>query len=173
MGPPVCLDGLRMLSYGLYILTSRDGDRLNGQIINTAIQVTSEPPRVAVVVHKMNLTTELIEQSRLFAVCVLAESTPLTFIGLFGFRSGRDIDKFAKTPYRTGVSTCPLVTEHTLAHLEARVTDRMDLGTHIIYIGDLVHSEVQVDGRPMTYRHYHEVLGGKTSRNAPSFMSPR
>jgi flavin reductase (DIM6/NTAB) family NADH-FMN oxidoreductase RutF len=81
----------RDLSYGLYIVTSRDREKTNGQIINTAIQVTSDPPRVAVIINKKNLTHEFITKSKVFAISVLDEKTPMTFIGLFGFRSGRDM----------------------------------------------------------------------------------
>ena len=159
----------RDLSYGLYIVTSKDGDRLNGQIVNTVIQVTSEPPRVAVIINKKNLTHEFITKSRIFAVSVLEEATPLTFIGPFGFRSGRDIDKFSKIPFKEGVTGCPLVTDHTLSVVEAKVFDQIDLGTHTIFVGDVVNSEVIKDGRPLTYQYYHENLKGKSPPNAPTY----
>ncbi len=98
MSPAIDRRAFRDLSYGLYIVTSRDQEKINGQIVNTAIQVTSDPPRLAVIINKKNLTHEFITKSRIFAVSVLEEATPLTFIGPFGFRSGRDIDKFAKVP---------------------------------------------------------------------------
>lgn len=97
----------RDLSYGLYIVTSRDNDRVNGQIINTAIQVTSEPVRVAVIINKKNLTHEFITNSGVFAISVLEEATPLTFIGPFGFRSGREVDKLAKVQFKTAVTGAP------------------------------------------------------------------
>jgi flavin reductase (DIM6/NTAB) family NADH-FMN oxidoreductase RutF len=86
----------RDLSYGLYVVTSHDGERINGQIVNTVIQVTSEPPRVAVIVNKQNLTHEFMVKSQVFAACVLDESVTMLFLGPFGFRSGRDIDKFER-----------------------------------------------------------------------------
>lgn len=160
----------RDFSYGLYIVTSRDGEKLNGQIINTAIQVTSDPPRVGIIINKKNLTHEYIEKSNLFGLSVLDQSTPLPFIGLFGFRSGRDIDKLPKVQYKIGDSGCPLVTEHSLSLLEARVTNTIDLGTHTIFIGDTISSEVMQDGKPMTYQFYHENLKGKSSPNAPTYQ---
>ena len=156
------------MSYGLYIVTSRDEEKINGQIVNTAIQVTSDPPRIAVIINKKNLTHELITKSRIFAVSVLEESTPLTFIGPFGFRSGRDIDKFAKLPFKEGVTGCPLVTDHALQVVEAKVINQIDLGTHTIFVGDVVNSEVIKDGRPHTYQYYHENLKGKSPPNAPT-----
>ena len=97
------------------------GPARQGALVNTAIQVTSEPPRVAVIINKKNLTHEFISKSKVFAVAVLEEETPMTFIGPFGFRTGRDIDKFTDVPYEKGVTGCPLITEHTLSVLEARV----------------------------------------------------
>jgi ferric-chelate reductase [NAD(P)H] len=160
----------RDLSYGLYIVTSKDGDKTNGQIINTAIQVTSEPPRVSVIINRKNLTHDFIDTSRVFAISVLDERAPLTFIGLFGFRSGRDTDKLSKTRFKPGVTGCPLVTEHTLSVLEARVVDRVDLGSHSLFIGEAISSEVLRDGQPMTYQFYHRTLKGKEPATAPTFQ---
>ena len=89
MSPAIDRRAFRDMSYGLYIVTSRDQEKMNGQIINTAIQVTSDPPRLAIIINKKNLTHEFITRSRIFAVSVLEEATPLTFIGPFGFRSGK------------------------------------------------------------------------------------
>jgi len=159
----------RDLSYGLYIVTSRDGNRLNGQIVNTVIQVTSDPARVAVIVNKQNLTHEFISRSGLFGVSVLDESAPMTFLGLFGFRSGRDVDKLSQVQFKIGVAGCPLVVEHALSVLEARVIDQIDLGTHTIFIGDTVDAEVLKEGRPLTYRYYQEFLKGKAPATAPTY----
>jgi ferric-chelate reductase [NAD(P)H] len=169
MSPAIDRRAFRDLSYGLYIVTSRDQEKINGQIVNTAIQVTSDPPRLAVIINKKNLTHALITKSRIFAVSVLEESTPLTFIGPFGFRSGRDIDKFAKVLFKEGVTGCPLVTDHALSVVEAKVFDQIDLGTHTIFVGDVVNSEVIKDGRPLTYQYYHENLKGKSPPNAPTY----
>ena len=110
----------RDFSYGLYIVTSKDGDRLNGQIVNTVIQVTSEPPRVAVIINKKNLTHEMISKSLVFAACIMDESVTMKFIGPFGFKSGRGINKFESVQYKPGgVTGNPMVLEHTLSALEA------------------------------------------------------
>lgn len=160
---------LKDLSYGLYLVTSRDGERLNGQVVNTVIQVTSEPTRVAVIINKKNLTHEFIIKSGVFGVSVLEEDTPMTFLGPFGFRSGRDIDKLAQLTYKRGVTGCPLVTEHALSLLEAGVIQTIDLGSHTIFIGNTLFAEVLKEGRPLTYRYYHEVLKGKSPPAAPTF----
>lgn len=160
----------RDLSYGLYIVTSRDGEKLNGQIINTAIQVTSDPPRVAVIINKKNFTHDLIDKSKIFGISVLDEKAPMTFIGLFGFRSGRDIDKLTKVQFKEGITECPLVTENALSVLEARVTGQIDLGSHTIFIGETVNAEALRDGRPMTYQYYHQTLKGKSPPAAPTYQ---
>jgi ferric-chelate reductase [NAD(P)H] len=162
----------RNLSYGLYIVTSKDGDRRSGQIVNTVIQVTSDPPRVAIIINKKNMTHELICKSYVFGVSVLDDTATMKFIGLFGFRSGRNIDKFNNVAFKQAVNGCPLVTEHTLSVLEAEVIDSVALGTHTIFIGDVVNTEVLKTGQPLTYQHYHQVLKGKTPPNAPTFEAP-
>jgi flavin reductase (DIM6/NTAB) family NADH-FMN oxidoreductase RutF len=169
MSPEFDRKAFRDLSYGLYIITSLDGDRLNGQIVNTVIQVTSDPARVAVIVNKQNLTHEFISKSRLFGVSVLDESAPMTFLGPFGFRSGRDVDKLSQVQFKIGVTGCPLVLEHALSVLEAKVIDQIDLGTHTIFIGDTVNAEVLKEGRPLTYRYYQESLKGKAPATAPTY----
>jgi ferric-chelate reductase [NAD(P)H] len=171
VSPELDRKAFRDLSYGLYIVTSRDGERLNGQIINTAIQVTSDPPRVAVIINKKNLTHGLIAKSGTFAVSVIEEASPMTFIGLFGFRSGRDIDKLAKVQCKEGVTGCPLVTDHALSVIEARVIDQVDLGTHTVFIGDAVYSEVLRSGRPLTYQYYNEKMKGKSPPTAPTYSA--
>ena len=169
MSPEFDRRAFRDLSYGLYIVTSLDGDRLNGQIVNTVIQVTSDPARVAVIVNKQNLTHEFISKSGLFGVSVLDESAPMTFMGLFGFRSGRDVDKLSQVEFKMGVTGCPLVLEHALSVLEAKVINQIDLGTHTIFIGDTINAEVLKDGRPLTYRYYQEFLKGKAPATAPTY----
>jgi ferric-chelate reductase [NAD(P)H] len=157
------------LSYGLYIVTSRDGDLLNGQIVNTVIQVTSDPPRVAVIINKDNLTHEYISKSKVFGVSVLDEATPMKFLGPFGFRSGRDINKFEEVEFTRGITGCPLVTEHAISLLEAEVFDQIDLGTHTIFVGDAVNSEVLSEGQPLTYQYYRDFLKGKSPPKAPTY----
>ena len=85
MAPTIDRSVFRDLSYGLYIVTSKDEDRMNGQIVNTVIQVTSEPSRIAVIIHKKKYTHELIVKSNVFSASVLDESAPMTFFGPFGF----------------------------------------------------------------------------------------
>ncbi len=165
------LAALFKLSYGVYIVTSTNGsDKINGQIANTAIQTTSEPPGVSVTINKNNLTHAYISQSGVFAVSVLERDTPLHFIGQFGFKSGRDIDKFENVNYKKGETGAPVVTDHTVAYYECKVVSQHDVGTHTIFVGQVVAAEILTDSEPMTYAYYHQVKRGTTPKNAPSYV---
>ena len=161
---------LHKLSYGLYVVTSTKDGRLNGQIANTVIQVTSEPPTIAVSINRSNLTWEFIKASRVFAVSVLCEDTPMVFIGRFGFRSGRDTDKLEGIDYRLGETGAPIVLENAVAFIEARVTQEMDVGTHTIFIAELVDADIISDKTCLTYEHYHQIKGGKTPKAAATYI---
>jgi rubredoxin/flavin reductase (DIM6/NTAB) family NADH-FMN oxidoreductase RutF len=142
---------------------------LNGQIANALIQVTVEPPRVAVAINKKNLTHEYISKSREFAVSVLDETTPMKLIGLFGFKSGRDVDKLSMCTFQKGITGCPVVTDYALSVLEAKVIDQCDVGTHTLFVGELVGAKIVGQGKPLTYAYYYEVKKGRASKNAPTY----
>jgi flavin reductase (DIM6/NTAB) family NADH-FMN oxidoreductase RutF len=163
----------RYISYGLYVVTSRDGERLNGQIANAVIQVTSKPSKLAVVLNKENLTNEFVTKSRVFAISVLEEETPMLFIGLFGFKSGRDVDKLSQVSYQVGETGAPLVTDHAVAVMEAKVVKTMDVGSHTVFVGEVVGARVIKGGNPMTYAYYHQVKGGKSPKRAPTYIDER
>ena len=157
------------LSYGLYLVSSAHGGRKSGQIANTVFQITSEPPRIAVSLNKENLTHETVAKSGVFGVSILDESAPMTFIGLMGFKSGREVDKFKDVAFENGELGCPLVTEHALAILETRVTGTLDAGTHTIFLGDVVGAKVLREGVPLTYEAYHAIKKGKAPKTAPTY----
>jgi flavin reductase (DIM6/NTAB) family NADH-FMN oxidoreductase RutF/rubredoxin len=167
------LKALYKLGYGLYVVSSIKGSRLNGQIANTVFQITSEPPTIAVSINKNNLTHEFITESKVLAVSVLSQDTPLSFIGNFGFKSGRDGDKFKGINYKIGETGAPVVIDNALAYLEARVTREVDVGTHTIFIGELVGAEALKEGEPMTYAYYHQVKRGTTPKTAPSYIEEK
>ena len=167
------LKALYKLGYGLYVVSSRSGGKLNGQIANTVFQITSDPPTIAVSINKNNLTHEFIKESKVLAVSILSRDTPLSFIGHFGFKSGRDVDKLEGINYKTGETQAPVVTENALAYLEARVIQEVDVGTHTIFIGELVGADVIKEGEPMTYAYYHQVKRGTTPKTAPSYVEEK
>jgi flavin reductase (DIM6/NTAB) family NADH-FMN oxidoreductase RutF len=164
---------LYKIGYGLYIVGSFKGEKRNVQVANTVFQITSQPPTIAVSINKANLTHEYIRASRVFTVSILAQDTPLAFIGHFGFKSGRDIDKLKGINYKTGVTKAPIVTDHALAYLEARVLQEVDAGTHSIFTGELVGAEVIAEGEPLTYAYYHQIKRGTTPKTAPSYIEEK
>jgi flavin reductase (DIM6/NTAB) family NADH-FMN oxidoreductase RutF/rubredoxin len=164
---------LYKLGYGLYIVTSRKGDKLNGQIANTVFQITSEPPTVAVSINKKNLTWEYIKESGVFAVSVLCQDTPLSFIGQFGFKSGRDMDKLEGINHKPGQTGAPIVLDNATSYLEAKVTKEMDVGTHTIFVGEIVDGDVLSEKPCMTYDYYHQVKRGTTPKTAPSYVEEK
>ncbi|MBN2076995.1 MAG: flavin reductase [Dehalococcoidales bacterium] len=161
---------LYKISYGVYVVCSVNGDKINGQIANTVIQVASEPPTIAVSINKGNLTHEYIKESGVFTASILCQDAPLPFIGNFGFKSGRDIDKFEGINYRIGTTGAPVVTDYTTGYIEVRVTKDLDVGTHTMFIGELVDADVLTEDACMTYEYYHQVKRGTTPKSAPSYV---
>jgi flavin reductase (DIM6/NTAB) family NADH-FMN oxidoreductase RutF/rubredoxin len=160
---------LDRMSYGLYLVSSYDDDKLNAQISNAVIQVTAFPPQVAVSINKKELTHTYIMKSKRFAVNILEESTPMKFIGIFGYRSGKEIDKFSKVKYKIGKSGCPIVIEYSLGFFEAEVVSEYDVGTHTLFIGKVINSEKLKDCEPLTYVYFKNIKGGKVPKNAPTY----
>jgi len=150
------------IPYGLYVVSSKNENKTNGQIANALFQVTSEPPTIAVSINKQNLTHKYITESKVFTV---------SLIGTFGFKSGRDIDKFKNVHYKLGTTQAPIVLDNTLAYLEAHVIDKIDVGTHTIFIGKITDAAVLSEEPAMTYEYYHEVKGGYSPKTAPTYDS--
>jgi flavin reductase (DIM6/NTAB) family NADH-FMN oxidoreductase RutF/rubredoxin len=165
------LNALRKISYGLYIIGSYKDGKRNAQVANTVFQVTSEPPTIAVSINKNNLTHEFIEATRAFSASVLCQSTPLPYIGNFGFKSGRDVDKLKDVEVKTGLTGAPVVTDYATAYFEAEVSQEIDVGTHTIFIGPILAAEVITEETCMTYDYYQQVKRGTTPKSAPSYIS--
>lgn len=160
---------LHKLSYGIYIVTSGKEDKCNGQIVNTVFQVTSQPATIAATINKQNFTHDFIQRSGVFAVSVLSKNAPLSLIGNFGFRCGRDVDKFEAINYKVGKTGTRIVLDHAIAYLEAEVIKEIDAGTHTIFIGKVIDAEILDDEEPMTYAFYHETKRGSTPKSAPTY----
>lgn len=160
------------VTYGLYIVTARDGETINGQIANTVFQVTSEPKTVAVCINKQNYTHEIIEKSGRFGVSILPQDVPMELIGLFGFRCGRDINKFAEVEFVNLAGGSPILTEYCIGYLECEVRQKVDVGTHTLFIGELSDADVLKKDKPLTYAYYHEVKKGTAPKTAPTYRGP-
>lgn len=163
-------EALHRISYGLYVLTSGKGESCNGQICNTVFQVTSEPVKIAVSINKQNFTHEFVKRSGFFAVSVLSKNTPLKFIGRFGFKCGRDIDKLEGINYKVGRTGAPIVLDYAVACFEAQVIEEVDVGSHTLFIGRVIDAEILNDEDAMTYAYYHKIKKGVTPELAPTYI---
>ncbi|MCK4870995.1 MAG: flavin reductase [Gammaproteobacteria bacterium] len=158
------------IQYGMYIVSSKNEEAINGQIATTVMQVTNDPIKIAICLSKNTYTHEMVKQSQVFGVSVLAQDTPMTFIGRFGFKSGREFEKCKDISYETNITGVPLFLEHTVMILEAKVLSSMDIGTHTIYVGELLSSKQLNNNKAMTYEYYHTVFRGKSPENAPTHI---
>ena len=161
---------LHKISYGLYIVTSGQDGKFNGQIANSMFQATSDPATVAISINKKNYTNELIKLSRKFVISILSQATPMTFIGNFGFKSGRNINKLQNVKIKTGTTKVPIVLENTVSYIEVELEKELDCGTHTIFVGKIVDCDVVNDAEPMTYAYYQNVKGGKSPKTAPTYV---
>lgn len=153
---------LRSLTYGLFVITARESDKDNGCIANTAVQVGANPTRIAISVQMGNLNRELIERTGKFNVSVLTEDTPFETIRHFGMQSGRDLNKFAdfKSVERSHNGLYYL-TEHVNAMFSCEVKEKLNLGSHMLFIGEVTESKVLGTGPSCTYAHYHKAIRPK------------
>ena len=158
------------LSYGLYIVAATDGERKAACVANTFQQVTSSPLQVSVALNKENATTDVILDSGRFTGSCLAKDATMELIGTFGFHSSADTDKFAACEAHADAAGVPFVAEQCVARFSVRVTQAVNLGTHILYIGEVEEAEKVCSGDPMTYAYYHQVKGGKTPPKASSYL---
>jgi flavin reductase (DIM6/NTAB) family NADH-FMN oxidoreductase RutF/rubredoxin len=158
------------ITYGLFIVSSHDGEKMNGHISNTVFQVTADPARFTVATNKDNLTTDLIRKSKVFSVSILQQDVDLQFLGPWGFESGRKINKFDNANYKIGKSGAPIVLDKTVAYIDCVVDQEIDTGTHILFIGKAIDAEVLDPlSRPLTYTYYRDVIKGLSPKNAPTY----
>ena len=158
------------LSYGLYLVTAVDSSgRKVGCVANTFQQVASNPPMASVALNKDNTTTKAIIDSGKYAVSVLGTAATMELIGLFGFRSSLEVDKFAEADHEMCEHDLPRVKEACVATFAVEVKDTVDVGTHLMFVGTVISAETISDQDPMTYDYYHKVLRGKTPPKAVSY----
>jgi len=164
---------LDKFTYGLYLVSSRDGEQRNGLVVNTVVQVALTPTLVSVAINKNSLTNEYIRKSGVFGISVLDKDTPMEFIGRFGFRSGREFDKFEGVNYENGITGVPLITDYAVSLIEARVREMVDCNTHTLFIGEVVAARIIKNTEPLTYAYYHLVKKGKTGKGAPTYRQEK
>ena len=150
------------ISYGLYVVTTKVGEKDNGCISNTAIQAASEPNQLSVAINKANLTCEMIRESGVFNVSTIAQNASFDLFKRFGFQSGRDVDKFADFDAAARAENGILyVTEGTNSYFSVRVTKTVDLGSHIMFVGEITEMKTLSDVESATYAYYQKHIKPK------------
>lgn len=149
------------LTYGLFVLTARDGEKDNGCIINTAGQVTVTPNRITIAVNKQNYTHDMILKTGVFALSILDQSAPFSLFQQFGFQCGRTIDKLANTPVQRTPEGVAYLMQHSSAWIAGKVVQTMDLGTHTLFLADVTDAGVLSGAEPVTYAYYQKAIKPK------------
>lgn len=149
------------LTYGLFVLTAREGDKDNGCIINTAAQVTTSPNRITIAVNKQNFTHDMIKSTREFNVCILDETAPFSIFERFGFQSGRDIDKIAGCEVERSGNGIVYPKSNISAYISGKVVNEIDLGSHTMFLADVSDAAVISGLEPVTYSYYQKNIKPK------------
>lgn len=143
------------LSYGLFVLTAKEGDKDNGCIINTAIQAASTPNQVSICVNKANYTHDMIIRTGEFTVSTISQEASFDLFKHFGFQTGREVDKFADfADCKRGSNGLYYVTKGTNAFISVKVDQTVDLGSHTMFVGEVTDMEVLADVSSATYEYY-------------------
>ena len=150
------------LSYGLFVVSTKVGDKDNGCITNTAIQVTSDPNQIALAVNRANYTNELMKEAGIFNISVISEEADFELFKRFGFQSGRDVDKYAGfADYERSANGLTYVNKGTNAFLSAKITQQVELSTHTLFIAEVTDMDVLSDAASATYGYYQSNIKPK------------
>ena len=148
---------LRNFTYGLFLITARDGSKMNGCIVNTGIQASSEPLTVAVSVNKADYTQKTGE----FNLTFLSEESDFATFKHFGYQSGRDVDKFEKFEYKLAANGIPYITKGANSYLSAKVVKSVDLGSHTLFVAEITDGEILGSAPSVSYSYYFEHIKPK------------
>ncbi len=166
------LSAFYKVTYGLYIVSSIHQEKAAGCVVNTLVQVTAEPAKMAVAISKKNTTCAVLEQSGVFAAVALTQDTKQELLKVFGFQSSAKIDKFSGISVGIDKNGIPYPMENIAARFSCRVVDRLDLGTHFLFVGEAEEAEIICEDPLLTYEHYRLIRKGGTPKNAPSYQKP-
>ncbi len=145
---------LYALTYGLFVLTAKEGGKDNGCIVNTVQMLTNDPTRVVVFVNKSNYTEGMISRTGEFNVSILQKDTPFALFKHFGFQSGKDTDKFAQRVYPRSQNGLYYIYENSNAMLSCKVVGKHDYGTHTLFVGEVVEAKVLSSQKSLSYEQY-------------------
>lgn len=164
------LNAFFKITYGVYIITTKFEDKLNGMVATAVCQVTAEPVRMTLGINKESLTHEFIMKTGCVGVNALRQETGFNFIGNFGFKSGRSTNKLEGIGFTPGITGVPQLLDNTVAVFEGKVIDKMDAGTHTIFLVEAVDARTLTEETPLSYEYYHKVIKGKSPKFAPTFI---
>lgn len=157
------------LSYGLYVLTAANSEKLNGCIINTAVQAAENPNLLSICVNKANYTCDMLKTGENFSVSVISQDADFELFKHFGFQSGKSADKFGDfKDFSLDTQGIPYVTKGTNAYISAKITKTQDLGSHIMFIGEIYDAKVLNDVASATYEYYFEHIKPKPPKTEKS-----
>ena len=161
-------NAFRQLSYGVYIVSTWDEGRATGCTANSAMQITSDPATIAVSINHDNYTNVCIQKLGKFAISILGEQSDPGAIGVFGFQSGRDNNKFdqIKPEIRGYMPVIP----DACAYIVCEVVDKLETSSHTVFLGKVVDADILREDTPMTYAYYHNVIKGKSPKTAPTYI---
>ena len=142
------------LTYGLFVLTTTDGAKQNGCIVNTVSMITDNPTRITVFVNKANYSESLLRKTGVFNVSVLTDSAPFELFKQFGFASGKDVDKFAGGNYAASENGLYYISDCANAVLSGRVVDSYDYGTHTLFVAEVTEAKKLSDEKSVSYEYY-------------------
>ena len=159
---------LRNLSYGVYVVTTKDNDKNVGCIANSVMQVTSSPSIVAISINHDNYTNKCIKENNTFAVSILKEDSNPNIIGEFGFKSSKDTNKFEGIDYKVE-DNIPIIND-SCGYFICKVINTVETSTHTLFLGEITNMDGFTNDNPMTYKYYHEKLKGTSPKNAPTYQ---
>lgn len=159
----------RNLSYGVYVISTWDNGRATGCTANSAMQITSSPATVAISINHNNHTNSCIKDTGRFAISILSEKSDPMIIGTFGFYSGKEKNKFDEVENKI-FANMPVVSD-ACGYITCEVIDTMETETHTVFLGRVLDGDVNGKDTPMTYAYYHNVVKGKSPKNAPTYIA--
>lgn len=162
-------DILSSLSYGMYAVGVKYGQKVSACIVNTVIQVSNRPNIIAVSMNHSNYCHDCIEKNGLFTVSVLSENTSGAVIGALGLSSGRNTDKLKNIRYRVLSEGVPIIEENICCWFLCKVAGRAETPAHTVYLAEVIAGSDKWSGKPMTYYYYQNVINGRAPKNAPTY----
>lgn len=158
------------IGYGLYVVSAKEGDKDNGCIVNTVSQLTDKKLRVAVTINKANLTHDMIKNTGVLNVSCLTEETPFAVFEYFGFKSGRNVNKFVTSNVPRADNGVVIIPDYSNAYFSLRVEQEVDLDSHTLFICEVTEAKVLNDKPSITYAYYHANVKPKPVKKAKGWV---